>query len=78
MHKFAIMLVAVGALALVFVTLMPDSAEARRGWRRGGYWGPGVGVYVGPRYGWGYRRYRRAYANYPYAYYPYWRSPYCW
>lgn len=77
MHKLAIMLVAVGALALIFVTLAPDSAEARRGWR-GGYWGPGVGVYVGPRYGWNYRRYGRPYAYYPYAYFPYWRRPYCW
>lgn len=47
---------AVGALALAFVTLSPNSAEA--GWRRGWGWGPGVNVYVGPRYGWyGYRPY---------------------
>ena len=56
----------------------PSSAEA--GWRRGGHWGPGVNVYVGPRWGWyGPRaRYwggRYAY-GYPYAYYPYWRGRY--
>jgi hypothetical protein len=63
----------VGALALAFVTLSPNSAEA--GWRRG----PTV-VYAGPRYGWfGYRPYYRPYAitkGYPYGYYPYWRGRY--
>jgi hypothetical protein len=84
MSKLATLLVAVGALALTFVTLSPSSADA--GWRRGGWRGPGVNVYVGPR--WGYyapRRYYRPYANYgcygcgyayPYAYYPYWRGRY--
>lgn len=79
MNKLATLLVAVGALALAIVTIAPSSAEA--GWRR---WarGPGVSVYVGPR--WGYyppRRYYRPYRphryyyprGYPYAYYPYWR-----
>jgi hypothetical protein len=78
MSKLATFAVAVAALVLAFVTLSPNSAEA--GWRRGGWgWGgPGVNVYVGPR--WGgyvgpryYRPYSYAYA-YPYAYYPYWRS----
>ena len=56
MSKLATLVVAVGALA--FVTLSPNSAEA--GWRRGWGWGPGVNVYVGPRYGWyGYRSYYR-------------------
>jgi hypothetical protein len=79
MSKLATLLVAVGALALAVVTLTPSSAEA--GWRRWG--GPGVRVYVGPR--WGYyppRRYYRPYSRgyrayprgYPYAYYPYWRT----
>ena len=81
MSKLATLLVAVGALALAVVTLTPSSAEA--GWRRWG--GPGVRVYVGPR--WGYyppRRYYRPYSRgyrayprgYPYAYYPYWRRRY--
>jgi hypothetical protein len=81
MRKFAIMAAAVGVLAFTFVTLMPQSADA--GWRRkawrGGWGGPGVSVYVGPRYGYyAPRRYyapRASYA-YPYAYYPYWRGRY--
>lgn len=77
MRKLATLMVAVGALALTFVTLAPSSAEA--GWRRGNLgWGPGVNVYVGPRWGYyGPRRYYRPYAYsyaYPYAYYPYWRK----
>ena len=48
MSKLATLAVAVGALALAFVTLAPSSAEA--GWRRGYRgWGPGVSVYVGPQ-----------------------------
>jgi hypothetical protein len=82
MRKFATLLVAVGALALAVVTLTPSSADA--GWRRWG--GPGVHVYVGPR--WGYYPPRRRYygpyrrygyytpRGYPYAYYPYWRRHY--
>src|SRR5262249_34599408 len=47
MSKLATLVVAVGALALAFVTLSPSSAEA--GWRRWGWgWGPGVSVHVGP------------------------------
>ena len=81
MRKFAIMAAAVGVLAFTFVTLMPQSADAgwrRNGWR-GGWGGPGVSVYVAPRYGYyAPRRYyapRASYA-YPYAYYPYWRGRY--
>jgi hypothetical protein len=78
MSKLATFVVALGALVLAIVTLSPSSAEA--GWRRWGYWGgPGVSVYVGPRYGWyGPRYYYRPYAyyGYPYAYYPYWRGRY--
>jgi hypothetical protein len=78
MSKLATFVVAVGALVLAFVMIAPSSAEA--GWRRGGYWrGPGVGIYVGPRYGWYAPRYRYwgPYAyGYPYAYYPYWRGRY--
>jgi hypothetical protein len=79
MSKLANLAVAVGALALAFVTLAPSSADA--GWRRG-YWGrgPGVNVYVGPPgWGWyGHRRYWRPRypVGYPYAYYPYWRYRY--
>ena len=70
MSKLATLVVAVGALALTFVTLSPNSAEA--GWRRG----PTV-VYAGPRYGWfGYRPYYRPHVGYPYGYYPYWRGRY--
>jgi hypothetical protein len=79
MSKLATFVVALGALVLAIVTLSPSSAEA--GWRRWGYWGgPGVNVYVGPRYGWYAPRYYRPYAyygySYPYAYYPYWRGRY--
>jgi hypothetical protein len=79
MSKLATLMVAVGALALAIVTLSPSSAEAHRRWGRGwGGWGPGVNVYVGPRWGnYGYRYYRPhryyGYRGYPYAYYPYWR-----
>ena len=79
MSKFATFAVALEALVLAFVTLSPTSAEA--GWRgRGWYGGPGVSVYVGPRWGWyGPRRYYGGYAyGYPYAYYPYWRSGHYW
>jgi hypothetical protein len=69
MSKLGTLVVAVGALALAFVTLSPNSAEA--GWRH---------VYASPRYGWyGYRPYYRPYAitkGYPYGYYPYWRGRY--
>jgi hypothetical protein len=75
MSKLATFVVALGA---AFVTLSPNSAEA--GWRRWGYWGPGVNVYVGPRWGYYGPRYYRPYAyygySYPYAYYPYWRGRY--
>jgi len=76
MSKLATFVVALGTLVLALVTLSPNSAEA--GWRRWGYWGgPGVNVYVGPRWGWyGPRYYYRPYAYYPYAYYPYWRGRY--
>jgi hypothetical protein len=78
MKKLAMSLVALGALAALFVAVTPDSAEA--GWRRwGGYYGgwgygPGVGVYVGPRYGYYGGYYPYAYSYRPYAYYPYWRG----
>jgi len=82
MKRFAILAAAVGVLAFTLVTLLPQSADA--GWRRkawrGGY-GPGVSVYVGPRYGYyAPRTYRGCgyyrCAGYPYAYYPYWRGRY--
>ncbi|MCJ7527370.1 MAG: hypothetical protein MUO37_04545 [Methyloceanibacter sp.] len=79
MSKLATFAVAVAALVLAFVTFSPSSAEA--GWRgRGWYGGPGVSVYVGPRYGYygGYYGPRRNYGGYaygyPYGYYPYWRG----
>jgi hypothetical protein len=75
MSKLATLVVAVAALVLAVVTLSPSSAEA--GWRHG-WRGPGVGVYVGPRWGWYGPRYPwGAYAwGYPYGYYPYWRGRY--
>ena len=81
MKKFAIMAAAVGVLAFTLVSLAPQSADAgwrRKAWRNG--YGPGVSVYVGPRYGYyggyyGPRRYYGGYAyGYPYGYYPYWRG----
>jgi hypothetical protein len=79
MKKFAIIAAAVGTLAFTLVTLAPSSADA--GWRRKAWrHGPGVSVYVGPR--WGYYVPRRSYYgprvyySYPYAYYPYWRGRY--
>lgn len=78
MSKLGTFILAAGAVLLALVAVAPNAAEA--GWRRGGYWAPGVSVYVGPgccwygpRYGyWG------AYAGYPYAYYPYWRKKRYW
>jgi hypothetical protein len=78
MSKLATLVVAMAALVFALVTVAPSSADA--GWRRGGWRGPGVSVYVGPRWGWYAPRYRYRYAPYaysnPYAYYPYWRSRY--
>ena len=79
MSKLATIVGALGALVLAFVTLSPNSAEA--GWRRWGWGGPGVNVYVGPRYGYYGPHYYRPYPyhgyySYPYAYYPYWRGRY--
>ena len=77
MSKLATLVVAMAALVLAVVALSPSSTEA--GWRRGGYWGPGVNVYAGPRWGWYGPRYRSwgPYAwGYPYGYYPYWRGYY--
>ena len=77
MSKLATLVVAVAALVLTVVTLSPSSAEA--GWHRG-WRGAGVGIYVGPRWGWYGPRYRYccgSYAwGYPYGYYPYWRGRY--
>ena len=78
MSKLATLAVAVGALALALsrssqVRRKPDGAGAI------GAGGPGVSVYVGPRWGWyGARHYGRLRypAGYPYAYYPYWRYRY--
>ena len=50
MKRLATIIVAACALMLTLVAIAPDEASA--GWRRGwGYYGPGVGVYVGPGYG---------------------------
>ena len=73
MKRLATLLVAFAFLPAI----APDEASA--GWRRGwAYYGPGVGVHVGPRYGYysyGYRPYYYG-GYYPYAYYPYWRGRY--
>jgi hypothetical protein len=74
MKRLTTLLVAAFAFLLTLAAIAPDEASA--GWRRGwGYYGPGVGVYVGPRYGYGYRPYYYG-GYYPYAYYPYWRGRY--
>lgn len=69
-----IMTVLAAVFALGIVTLAPSSADAgwryKRGW---GVWAPGVGVYVGPRYGYGYRR---PYWRRNYYYGPRWRNRY--
>jgi hypothetical protein len=82
MKKFAILAAAVGVIAFTVVTLMPQPADAgwrKKAWRHG--YGPGVSVYVAPRYGYyAPRTYRGCgyyrCAGYPYAYYPYWRGRY--
>ena len=79
MQRLATRLVAAYALILALVAIAPGEASA--GWRRwGGWYGPGVNVYVGPGYGYygGYRPYYPYYYGgyYPYAYYPYWRRGY--
>jgi hypothetical protein len=76
MKRLATILIAACALTLALAAISPDPASA--GWRRGrGYYAPGVGVYVGPGYGYygGYRPYYGYGGYYPYAYYPYWRGP---
>jgi hypothetical protein len=62
------------AVALGAVAIAPDKAEARRHYGGWGIWGPGVGITIGPRYGYrhyGYRSYPRAY-RYSYGYGPRW------
>jgi hypothetical protein len=77
MKRLATLAVAAGALALTLVTLAPDPASA--GWRRWGWGGPRVGVYVGPAWGYGSGYYPyRYYGYYPYAYFPYWRGRHYW
>jgi len=81
MKKFAILSAAIGALAFMVVSLVPQPADAgwrRKAWRHG--YAPGATVYVAPRRGYYAPRrcsYRRCAGNgYPYAYYPYWRGRY--
>jgi len=90
MGKFATVLVAMGAFALILVTLAPNSAEA--GWRRWAWRNAPVTVYTDPGYvyanpGYAYAApgyYGPAYQPYPYATaydypygynYGYWRAP---
>ncbi|HMK39969.1 MAG TPA: twin-arginine translocation signal domain-containing protein [Methyloceanibacter sp.] len=67
---------AAAAAALGVVAMTPASAEA--GWR--GWWGgPGVSVYVGPRYHYrhyGYRYRPYYYDRYSYGYGPRWKYRY--
>ena len=80
MKKLAILAVAAGGLAFLFVTLVPQPADAgwrRKAWRHG--YGPGANLAIAPRRGYfaprrSYRRYGSG--SYPYAYYPYWRKRY--
>jgi len=80
MKKLAILAVAAGGLAFLFVTLVPQPADAglrRKAWRHG--YAPGANVTIAPRRGYfaPRRSYRRhGYGGYPYAYYPYWRKRY--
>lgn len=62
-----------GNPALGLVAITPGSAEA--GWRSGWWGGPGVGIYVGPRYGYGYRNYLYRYRPYYYGRYAYSYGP---
>lgn len=71
------------AVALGAVTLAPGNAEARRYYGGWGVWGPGVGITIGPRYGyrgddWRYRRgyYRDRDWRYSYGYGPRWKYRY--
>ena len=68
-------LAAIVALGTVALSSTPADAGWRykRGW---GVWAPGVGVYVRPRYGYGYRRpyWRRNY--YSHGYGPRWHRRY--
>ena len=69
--KYALTCLA-GLMALGLVALAPDTASARyHGWGWGG--GPGFGVYVGPRYGYGgYYGHGPYYNRYSYGYGPRW------
>ena len=69
--KYLVTCAAAAALGLVAIT--PGSAEA--GWRSGWWGGPGVGIYVGPRYGYGYRNYSYRYRPYYYDRYAYGYGP---
>ena len=78
MKKLAILAVAAGGLAFLFVSTVPQPADA--GWR-GKAWrlGDGLGpnVHAVPRRGvFAPRRSYRSPRGYPYAYYPYWRKRY--
>ncbi|WP_372930604.1 hypothetical protein [Methyloceanibacter sp.] len=83
MKKFAFLSIAIGALAFMVVSLVPQPADAgwrRKAWRQG-YYAPNVyvaprGGYYVPRCGYTYRYRRCGGAGYPYAYYPYWRGRY--
>lgn len=90
MRKFAILASLAAGVSLVFVTLVPQPADAgwrRKAWRNGyystGYAGrrfvsPGLHAYVRPRAGYyvprNCRRGRQRCGTYPYAHYPYWRQ----
>jgi hypothetical protein len=65
--------IAVGALALGVVSFTPDTASAKRNYGWGGWGGPGVDIYIGPRQGYA-PRYK--YRNYGYRQNRYWRESY--
>ena len=68
---------AAAAAALGVVAMTPGSAEA--GWRHGWWGGPGVGIYVGPRYQYRHYSYRYRpyyYDRYAYGYAPRWKYRY--
>lgn len=76
MKKRAILAVAAGGLAFLFVTLVPGPADAgwrRKAWRHADALGPNVNA-VSRRGYFAPRRSYRSHGGYPYAYYPYWRK----
>jgi hypothetical protein len=76
-HAIRTLAAIAAAVTLATAVLTAATAEARPGWRG---WGPGFGIYVGPRpyyrdYSWRYRHAYPYYGRHAYAYprAPWWR-----